>query len=169
MGIMNAMAIAGFEPQAQNRYLFRVGGLSDSDIIELAASAGTAFLPNESSEEVELPYLNGRAYYAGRQSYESGTIGCKDFVDLAVAKAIMEWRKLVYDPETGRMGYASRYKKDAEIILLDPAGEEKRYWTLVGAWPQAVNYGTLDVTANDPVQIEVTIRYDIALPTKLTI
>ena len=44
MGLMNASAIAGFEPQAQKLFLFRVAGIEGSDILEIGVSSGTALL-----------------------------------------------------------------------------------------------------------------------------
>ena len=37
-------------------------------------------------------------------------------------QALMEWFRLHAESVSGRMGYASGYKKDIELEMLDPTG-----------------------------------------------
>lgn len=85
-------------------------------------------------------------------------------VDIGIAAAIIRWRRQVYNPETGSIGLARDYKKNADLTLIAPDQSQVRIWKFVGMWPQAVKYGTYDMTTSDKVNVEVTLRYDKAIP-----
>ena len=157
----------GFEPQRQANWTLEIAdpSIDVNDVIQFSLESG--FLPSRSNEEIELHFGNERRYVAGKALYEAGTLVVKDFVDARTAKIVSDWQELVYNPATGVVGLASQYKKEANIVLFGPNGTGRRVWTLVGLWPQAVNFGSLDMTANDKVTIEMTMRYDVAIPTTL--
>lgn len=150
-----------FEPQRQYQWTLSIVGLEGSDVIEMALR--TAALPSTSSDEIELPFMNSRVYVAGKRSYENGSIALNDFVDKNTAAIIHKWDLRVFDPETGGQGYAKDYKKSGLLVLYDPPLKDSRIWELRGIWPQAINYGSLDYSASDGVQIELTLRYDKAI------
>ena len=150
----------GFEPQRQNHWLITFLGLPfpGKETLELALKTG--FLPNESNEEVEIPYMNTKVFVAGKYNVDAGSISFVDYVDMNTANIIKMWRKLIYDPSTGRMGYARSYKKTAKVQLYAPDMMLVREWTLKGIWPQTANFGTLDYSSSDVVLVECTFRYD---------
>lgn len=168
MNANHLAAMAGeFEPQRTNHFQITFQGPTginpaDSDLIRLTMDAG--FLPSESSNEIELAFLNEKRYVAGSVSFEAGSITLKDMVDRDTAGAIVRWRQKVYEPLSGAVGFAAVYKCEGRITLLSPTGLELRQWRIVGAWPQSVNYGTLDMGSDDNVKIECSIRYDKAIP-----
>lgn len=161
-----------YELQRQNNWYFEVDPPSQGDndtkrVIELALDIG--FLPSESSDEIEVHFVNERVYIAGKPLYEAGTLTLKDYVDQPVMKAVADWRKTVYDPDTGKIGLAKDYKVGATIVLFAPDGTYARKWELLGCWPQNVVYGsTLDMSSMEPNKIEITIRYDKARPISLS-
>jgi hypothetical protein len=149
----------GYEPQRQSNWEFAVA-LANQELIKL--SAVTFTLPNESSEDVALPYGNETRYVAGKTMFDQATLDLRDFVDKDTRKAIVDWRKEVYDPDSGRIGLARDYKKDATLTLYGPDGTMERKCKLQGCWPMAVNHGQADHSSSDVVLISVTLRYDIA-------
>ena len=157
----------GFEPQRANHFIFECvppgGSSNEAQIIRLAVETG--FGPNESNEEIEIPYLNDKRYVAGSARFETGELTLRDFVDEAVANIIYNWRRKIYDPATGRIGLARQYKTVANIILFAPDGTYERVWELHGVWPTTVNWATtLDYNAGtDIVKITCTMRYDRAI------
>jgi hypothetical protein len=47
---------------------------------------------------------------------------------------------------------------------LGPVGDIVEEWTLKGAWAQDVNFNDVDfANGTDPVDIELTLRYDYAI------
>jgi len=151
----------GYEPQRQSNWELELA-LPGADRETIKLSVVSSSLPPESSDEVELPYGNERRYVAGKTTFDSLPLVVNDFVDQETRAAILRWRRKVYNPATGAVGFAKDYKVDATITLWGPDGTMERECKVQGCWPQAVVPGTLDHGAGDPVQIEVTIRYDKA-------
>ena len=75
----------------------------------------------------------------------------------------MEWVRLHHESVTGRDGYSDFYKKDITFQVLGPVGDIVEEWKLKGAWLQDVTFGDLDNSSSDPVENQLTIRYDYAI------
>ncbi len=168
MALINAQHIAPaagfFEPQRQYDWSIEIPLDPQGDQIIIMQSLESSNLPTESNEEIELHFANEVRYVAGKAIYETIPLILKDFVDQQTKNAMIRWRRRVYNPETGSVGLASDYKKNASLVLVGPNGETTRVWRLIGIWPQMVNYGPLDMTASEKVLIEATLRYDRAVP-----
>lgn len=136
-----------------------------------------AMRPNITFEELELGFLNERAYLSGKPQWEPITITILDCcygngsssgaTQAAAADNIRTWAQRVYiygTPETsGEMSSGGEYyKTDATLRMYDGIGTELETWTLYGAWPQQINWGDLDYTNNDSADIELTLRFDNA-------
>jgi len=130
-------------------------------------------LPTETSDLIEIYYLNERRQYAGRTLYDGGSLSLTDWIDQGTAEVIRKWRKLCYDPATGRIGLKSEYAKRGIITLYTPGSpgttvltvvDVTRQWELVNIWPVSVTWGALDMTTSDKIQIEVQLVYDKAKP-----
>jgi len=165
-----ATRLQSYEPVRQFDFEIDIalpGGSPGGESIKI--SVESAFLPNVTNEEIELPYWNSRIWVAGKASYETGTLTLRDFVDAGTAATIWNWYQKVYDAGSfggasgGTIGRQSDYKATADVIAYSvghDGGDEAGHWFLAGVWPTAVNFGTLDYTANDIVKIEVTLRYE---------
>ena len=68
-----------------------------------------------------------------------------------------------YESVTGRDGYSDFYKKDITFNSLGPVGDKVEEWTLKGAFISAATFGDMDWATEDPVQIELTLKYDYAI------
>jgi len=161
------------EPQRMNNWTLEVEGLGDGQGGTSALVLGLqAFqLPTETSDLVEIFYMNERRQYAGRTLYDGGTLSLTDWLDRGTANVIRRWRKECYDPETGRVGIKTQYAKTGTIYLYAPGGESAsaeptvtRKWRLEGLWPVSVSWGPLDMSSSDKIQIEVQLVYDKAKP-----
>jgi len=156
-----AAEAGSFEPQRQNNFTFEVAlGDADRDLIEMGLNALP--LPNEANEIVELLFQNEKRKVAGQSTVDDVTLTIVDFVDKDTRGAIMRWRKMVYDPQTGKIGLAKDYKKTAYIVLHGPDESNVRVCKLKGTWPSAVNGGSLSMEGSDKVLIEVTLTIDKA-------
>jgi hypothetical protein len=150
-----------FEPQRQNNFSLEIP-LTGSDKDFISMSLQSVPLPNESNDEIEIQFQNEKRYVAGQYTVDATTLIVRDYVDVDVRGAIMRWRKQVYDPQTGNVGLAKDYKRQANIVMTAPDGTTQRVCKLIGCWPQAVTGGNLAMDASDQVQIEVTLRFDKA-------
>lgn len=173
MGFLSAQHIAPaggfFEPQRAFNWSLEIALDDAGDQILIMQGLQSFEAPRESNEEIALDYANERRYVAGKAEYQAGPLVINDYVDQGVASAVIKWRRQVYNAETGSIGLARDYKKNADLTLISPNQNTVRIWKLLGIWPQAVEYGNLDMSANDKVQIGVILRYDRAVPgTNLT-
>jgi hypothetical protein len=151
----NILGTGNFEPQRVYNFTLNIDGLENSRLALESLS-----LPTKMVSEIELNFINTRRYIAGRASFEAIPIVVKDTIDGSVANELNRWHLDVFDPQTGHIGLASRYKRDATIILFGPDGSSERTWTLEGCFPTVLNFGSADYNSDDVVRVEMNLRYD---------
>ena len=145
-----------FEPKLKNRYVFLVDGIP-------AYLIKATNRPTIDFEEVELNHMNVKRFVKGRGTWQSIEITLYDPIVPSGAQSVMEWIRLAHESVTGRDGYSDFYKKDVLIKVLGPVGDVVEQWTLKGSWIQSANFNDLDFASSDPVDIELTLRYDYAI------
>lgn len=119
-------------------------------------------LPKETTEASDVNYFNQTIKTAGKTTFDTTSMVLRDTIDYDTELQFLNWRKQVYDPETGRMGLAADYKINAVVIEYTPNGEQYRKWELVGCWPSGIEYGELTYEDGGEKQLTVTIQYDYA-------
>ena len=152
----NQAMFTPFEPKLKNRFVMSIDGIP-------AYLIKTAARPSITFEEVELNHMNVKRFLKGKGTWDTIEITMYDPVVPSAAQAVMEWIRLSHESVTGRDGYSDFYKKDVNIKVLGPVGDVVEQWTLKGTWIQAANFNDLDFASSDPVEIEVTLRYDYAI------
>lgn len=164
--VVNADHIApqdgGYEPLRVNCFEIEFYGVPGIETLSLAIS--TANFPGNSNEPIEIPFRNQVRKVAGAARVEEFAISFRDYVDAQIHQAIMTWRRLVYDPATGRIGRAAVYKRAGAAFLFGPEGETERSWSLVGAWPQNDPPLALDSGSSEQLLLEVTFQLDNVIP-----
>jgi hypothetical protein len=53
-------------------------------------------------------------------------------------------------------------KERATLEMYNGCGDVLETWVFENAWPQAVEFGDLDMSSSDVVTCDLTIRYDRA-------
>lgn len=119
-------------------------------------------LPKESSDVMEMSYFNQTIKTAGKASFETSQLVIRDALTYDTEQKFMDWRLKVYNPKTGKQGYAEDYKQNAKVYEYSPNGETVRTWHLEGCWPSSVDYGELTYEDQTEKQITITIVYDFA-------
>ena len=152
----NDVMFTPFEPKVQNRFIFQIEGIP-SYIVKASSRPTIEF------EEIEFSHMNVKRYIKGKGSWSELTLTMYDPIVPSAAQAVMEWVRLSHESVTGRDGYSDFYKKDCTVQVLGPVGDIVEEWTLKGAWIKSANFGTLDNTATDPIEVEVNLRYDYAI------
>ena len=99
---------------------------------------------------------------AGKTNFDDISITIKDFVEKDIEAILMKWRYAVYNPETGKIGWAKTYKREARITLYSPNGTRERSWVAQGVWPTSVELGDLDYSSSDLRKITMTLSVDSA-------
>lgn len=144
-----------WEPKKQHQFIMQV---NDIPAYLIKASAK----PSMTNGEVALDHINVQRYVKGKTVWNTIGITLYDAIVPSGAQAVMEWVRLHHESATGRDGYSSYYKKDIRLHQLSPLGEVVEEWILKGAFITESNFGSLDWSSEDVVNIEVTLRYDWA-------
>ena len=147
------------EPKRKNRWIIEFP--VDMGFSEFLVQ--TASRPSCTINEVEMPYMNTSNWVAGRSVWEPMDISFIDVIGPSTGQKVMEWIRMCIEHGTGRMGYATNYKKVLTLKMLDPAGIPVEKWTIEGAFITSANFGDLDMGSEDVADISVTIRFDRAI------
>ena len=166
----NATLYAGFmsndpayEIQRTNNFrvdinLTEFGG----EVGEISLACETSGLPNSNTDPLEAPYGNSMIKVAGKTNFDDISITVKDFIEKDIEYVLMKWRYAVYNPETGKVGWAKNYKREARVTLYAPNGARERSWIATGVWPTSLELGDLDYSSADLRKITMTLSVDHA-------
>ena len=152
----NDVMFTPFEPKLKNRFIMQIDGIP-------AYLIRTATRPQITFEEVVLDHMNVKRYVKGKGEWQQLSITLYDPVVPSASQAVMEWIRLSHESVTGRDGYADFYKKDVTFQVLGPVGDVVEEWLLKGTFIQAANFNDLDFSSSEPVDINLTLRYDYAI------
>lgn len=168
MGIINSDFLAAgkgfYEPQRSFSWSLEIALDDALDQLLIVNGLESFDGVNVSNDEIEIKYANEKRYVAGQASFESASLVLRDFVDIGIAEAMTRWRYQVYNPETGSIGLASAYKKNADLTIYAPDQSIVRIWKFQGIWPQSYKQGPFDMSDSGIVKIEANLRYDKAIP-----
>jgi hypothetical protein len=150
-----------YEPLRPNRFELKFPS-QDIELHRYTWIVNAMDRPKMKVNPVAIKYLNYEQKIAGHVTFEDLTI---EFIDLqgpSSAQLILEWFRLCAENLTGRMGYASGYKKDLNLIALDPTLVGVQQFTLFGAFISNVDFGKNEYTSDDVQKITCTLSYDYA-------
>ena len=145
-----------WEPKYTNRFIMYISDIP-TYIIKAAAR------PSLTNGEVLLDHINVERKLKGKTRWQDLSITLYDPIVPSGAHSVMEWVRLHHESLTGRDGYSTQYKKDIRFNSLSPTGEIIEEWLLKGAFIADSNFGTMDWTTEESVQIELTLKYDYAV------
>lgn len=124
-------------------------------------------LPKETTDTFKANYWNDSVNLPGKTNFETSQLVIRDAINYDTEKKFLGWRLRVYNPKTGKVGYAEDFKSNAVVKEYSPSGDVIRTWQLEGCWPSAVEYGELTYEDAGEKQISVTIMYDKAYRTDI--
>lgn len=142
------------------RWLLRVPEVSADGIRSLPPQKSAR--PSISFKEIEVQHLNETIYYPGRPEWKPITLV---LYDLKFSEnPVFTWLKKVYDPCEGRWQsvLADQFKKKIQLELYDGCGNTIEKWIYENAWPNAIEWGELDMGNNEYTTMDLTLRYDRA-------
>lgn len=155
------------EPKRKNRWILKFDRVPNKDggSEPLAIDILSASRPSVSTEAQEIHRLNERFYFASKPNWEPIECVFYDY-DKGTASAtqvLYHWFTAIYNPLTGGQGYAIVYKTNATLVVLGPDGKIIEIWDLFGAFPESINWNDLSYEATDPMQVNMSLRYDYAV------
>lgn len=130
--------------------------------------------PNPSFENVDIHVYNSIVKLAGKPSWADVTCNLRDDASGAVAKLVGEQMQKQFDfMEQSSASSGIDYKFTTRLEMLDGGNGAHEptvleTWEMYGCYLQAANYGDVNYSDSNPVQIALTIRFDNALQTPLS-
>ena len=152
----NDIMFTQFEPKTKNRFIMYIEGIP-------AYTIKTAGRPQIQFEDITLDHINVKRYVKGKGEWQTLDITLYDPIVPSAAQAVMECVRLSHESVTGRDGYSDFYKKNITFNMLGPVGDVIEEWQLVGAFINTANFGDVDWSDSNPVEISLTLRYDYAI------
>ena len=148
----------------QRQYLFRVilppfeGSDVDLDIITyFVSSTGT---PQETTGVTTVPWQNSEIKVPGRTTYAEWNVTVKDSITSRVFQYFNNWRRLVYNRDTGESRQPRDFKQDIRLHLLGNTAEDNVEFRIRNAWPTTVGSSTLDYSSEGLMTFQVTFAFD---------
>jgi len=149
------------------RYLFRIDGVvADSQKSMKTLPPLQSARPNLNFKEMTANHLIEDVFYPSKPDWKPINLVLYDLkID---PHPVWEWIKKFYDPrpEKGILlapnenpGPTEGFIRNAILDLYDGCGELVEQWVYEDAWPQAVNFQTLDMGSSEIVTLDLTIRY----------
>jgi hypothetical protein len=167
--VLSTSNSALLEPKRANRWVVSFdkipGGLTGAeDALTFAAFSGAR--PNITFGEGNVDRINEKWNFAGKPTWTPIQFAFYDFLagSFSAGDILNSWRKQIYNPITGQMGYAIEYKTHATVGMLDPKGTVKQAWHIFYAYPNNVDFDTLTYGGEDILKVTTSIKYDYAIP-----
>ena len=152
----------------KRKYNFEVGITGQGGAIK-NYFVKTVTKPSFTVNSAEHAYLNHTFYYPGRVTWNDVSLtfvdpGGGDSASGGLAKML---QGMGYNPPENASDTRTISKSksvtalgDVNIRQLDDEGTVVDEWVLINAWVTEVNFGDLDYTSDDLVEVTATIKYD---------
>lgn len=175
----------GLEPGSEKtclrrfRWLFKIDGISADGAQSLPPSQSAR--PSLSFTETEVRHVNENFYYPSKPDWQPISLVLFDVVKTNASGGrlhpIFKWLQEAYNPkvlsnvdpitgprtnpENGRSWFAAAdgFIKQARLEMLDGCGDIIETWKFEEVWPQAVDFGSLDMANNEILTCDLTLRY----------
>ena len=154
------------------QYRFRVSlenfGVS-SPSTELTKQVIDVTRPSVSFDQMTVDIYNSRVYLAGKHTWEPITLNLREDVSNNVQKLVGEQLQKQFDFfEQSSAASGADYKFVTRIEILDGGNGANtpnvlETFELYGCFIQNANYNTLAYSSNEPVTIQLAMRYDNAI------
>jgi len=152
---VNEMLADTFEPKRSSRWYFKF----NEDVLPQFV-ARTMSRPSFTQDSVQIDYINSKRFLAGKFTWNTMSITLLDPIAPSSSQKVMEWARLGHETISGRDGYAAFYKKDFQLMLMDPVGVAVEEWDIRGAFITDATFGDMDYSSAEPVEISLTVQPD---------
>ena len=125
-------------------------------------SVSSSFVPHFTQNPIEVRRGNSSIKYAGVPNFQDGSIQLVDYIGADTLSVLMAWQNLSYNVRTEKVGLASDYKLNANLIEYTPDNMVVRTWELKGCWVSGISEPEFNSESNDKRLITVNIVYDKA-------
>ena len=130
--------------------------------------------PSLSFEEVAIDIYNSKIYLAGKHSWAETQINLRDDAGGNVTKLVGQQLQKQFDfVEQASAATGGDYKFQINYEVLDGGNGTMvpnilETWELYGCFIKSANYNNMDYKSNEPVSIQLSIRFDNAVQSPLS-
>lgn len=127
--------------------------------------------PSVNFNPITVDVYNSKVYLAGKPEWQETTINLRDDAAGNVSKLVGEQIQKQFDfMEQSSAASGIDYKFILRYEVLDGGNGANQpnvleTWELYGCMLSSVDYGDMNYSTNDPVQIALTVRFDNAIQT----
>jgi hypothetical protein len=132
--------------------------------IEFTQQVQSVNRPQVQQDAVEVHSYNSTAYYAGKAKWQSVELSVRDDVTNSVSRLVgHQVQKQMNHFEQTSFLSGQNYKFQMFIENMDGGNDAVlEQWFLEGCWLEQVNYDQMEYSSNDPLLIQMSVRYDNA-------
>ena len=130
--------------------------------------------PSLSFEEIALDIYNSKIYLAGKHTWAETQINLRDDAGGNVTKLVGQQLQKQFDfVEQASAATGQDYKFQINYEVLDGGNGTMvpnvlETWELYGCFIKSANYNNMDYKSNEPVTIQLSIRFDNAVQSPLS-
>ena len=169
MGLFRGFDTACFK--RKYRWMFSIQDVA-GDPANLSSNAlppSKGSRPSLNFKELEAQHLSETIFYPGKPDWKPITVTLYDI--RSYNNPVFNWIARYYNPETGSLQPSSAFLNTNGNTLKVPSARLQMYsgcgkvieeWIFENVWPQAIEFGELDMSQGDVVTIDLTLRYDRA-------
>lgn len=160
-----------FNPKQKFRWLFQIQNITVGDAGSGPLPCIRASRPKLQFREMQAEHLNEVISYPSKPEWQPIQLVLYDRC-IGFEHPVMTWLKQQYNPvgSNPSAGCSAWYpcidplsfKTCATLILMDGCGTIVESWTLEHCYPQAIDFGELDMGSTDIITADITLRYDRA-------
>ncbi len=159
MGTNFMLGVDAMVPLTTNNFEVRVYNMDGSQPTEfsdlLTLSTDEVGSIQEEQDTITVHYGNGVIKFPSKVTFADvdWTLNC--YCEPNVLENLRAWRKLVFDPDTEKMGLPSQYMKQVYFIKYDGQGRPRDVIRCPGTWIGALDNGEMNQQGGDVVKIKV--------------
>lgn len=161
MGTGHMLGVDTYVPLTTNNFEIRIYGMDgaapteNADLLTLStAEIGEI---SEDQDTIIIHYGNGIIKFPSKVTFSDvdWTLNC--YCEPNVVDGLRDWKNLVYDSETEKMGLPSQYMRTVYFIRYDGAGNERDIIKCPGVWIKGLKNGSMNQEGGSVVQVGVTL------------
>ncbi len=140
-------------------------------VLELSKQVVTCARPSVNFSPIAIDTYNSKVYIYGKPEWQEIQLVVRDDMSSNISKVVGQQIQKQFDfMEMSSAAASGDYKFAMTLDMLDGgngvnAPNVLESWEITGCFLSQINYNDLDYASNDPVTINMTIRYDNALQT----
>ena len=157
-------------PKLQYRFRASFIGLGVSaDSVELTKQVASFSRPTVNFGDIDIHVYNSIVKLAGKPTWENVSVTLRDDASGLVSRLIGEQLQKqfdFYEQSSAAAGIDYKFQVKCEVLDGGNGAFEPQIletWELAGCYIQQANYQELNYANNDPVQIQLSIRFDNAV------